>query len=262
MGVRDCREKVSEVIYLNRFFGKSENIFDDYIIIDGGDVNHIRNVLRMKAGDELIVTGVGGCEYRCSIREFSDEQVILDIISASDADTELSAKVYLFQGIPKGDKMETIIQKCVELGVYEIVPVETRRSVVKLDASKKKSKTARWQAISESAAKQSHRGIVPKVSPVMSFGEALSYASDMDVKLIPYELCEGMDATRKAVESIKDGDRVAVFIGPEGGFEADEISEAAAKSFCPVSLGRRILRTETAGMTVMSVIMYTLETKR
>lgn len=247
---------------MNRFFGKSENIHDDYIIIDGGDVNHIKNVLRMKAGDELIVTGAGSSEYHCSIREYGDEEVILDIIEAKDTDTELAAKVYLFQGLPKGDKMEMIIQKCVELGVHEIIPVETKRAVVKLDAKKAASKVARWQAISESAAKQSHRSIVPKIADVMSFTEALKYASDMNLKLIPYELSEGMEATKVAIDSIAAGNQVAVFIGPEGGFEVSEIEAAKQSGVTPISLGKRILRTETAGMMVMSVIMYNLETKR
>lgn len=247
---------------MNRFFGKSDNIYEDYIVIDGGDVNHIRNVLRLKIGEKLVIVGGDNCEYVCSVKEYEEDKVILDILETSDSKQELATRVFLFQGLPKGDKMETIIQKCVELGVYEIIPVDTRRTIAKIEPKKIASKTARFQAISESAAKQSHRNIIPTVKEIMSFKEALKYADSMNVKLIPYELSEGMEATKKAVDSIKAGDSVAIFIGPEGGFEACEVDEATTNGFIPISLGQRILRTETAGMMLMSVIMYTLETQR
>ena len=174
---------------MNRFFAKSENIFSDHIVIDGLDVNHIKNVLRMKKDDELMVSGGNNTDYLCSIKEFTDDEVYLSIISANEADRELPCRIHLFQGLPKGDKMEMIIQKCVELGVNEIIPVAMKRSVVRLDDKKAKSKVARWQLISESAAKQSGRTIIPCIHEVMSFKEAVNYAKDMDVKLIPYELC-------------------------------------------------------------------------
>lgn len=242
-----------------RFFGKTENISDKQIIIDGGDVNHIRNVLRMKPGDRLTVVGGDNADYLCGINGLSSDSVVLDIIEKYEADRELCAKVCLFQGLPKGDKMELIVRKCVELGVNEIVPVATRRSVVKLDAGKARAKTARWQAVSESAAKQSGRTVVPRVSEPMTFGQALEYAADMDVKLIPYELAEGMEATARSLEAIRAGMSVAVFIGPEGGFDPDEVGEARSRGIVPVSLGRRILRTETAGLAMMSILMYRLE---
>lgn len=242
-----------------RFFGRSENISDKEITIDGGDVNHIRNVLRMKPGDRLTVSGGDNADYLCEIREFADGKVLLDIVEKSGADRELGAKIYLFQGLPKSDKMELIVQKCVELGVYEIVPVAMSRCVVKLDKKRSEAKTARWQAISESAAKQSGRTVIPRVREPMTFGQALEYASEMDVKLIPYELARGMEAAKAAVESVHAGMSVAVFIGPEGGFEAEEVDAARESGALPISLGRRILRTETAGLAVMSVLMYHLE---
>ena len=242
-----------------RFFGKSENISDEQIIIDGGDVNHIRNVLRMKPGERLTVNGGDNADYLCAIREFDGERAVLDIIEKCETDRELGAKICLFQGLPKGDKMELIVRKCVELGVFEIVPVEMKRSVVRLDGKKSAAKAARWQAISESAAKQSGRTVIPKVHEPMTYKQALDYASEMDIKLIPYELAQGMEATKEAVDSIHNGMSVAVFIGPEGGLEADEVESAKELGILPISLGRRILRTETAGLTVMSILMYHLE---
>lgn len=158
---------------MNRFFSKSENIFSDHIIIDGTDVNHIKNVLRMKIGEELMVSGGNNTEYLCSINRFEDDKVCLDIISENKSDSELKAGIHLFQGLPKADKMELIIQKCVELGVYEIIPVAMKRCVVKLDDKKADNKIARWQLISESAAKQSGRTIVPRIHSVMSYKEAV-----------------------------------------------------------------------------------------
>ncbi len=247
---------------MNRFFGKSENIFQDRIVIDGSDVNHIKNVLRMKNGDKLIVNGGDNKDYLCSIRDFSESDVILDILEITETNRELPSKIYLFQGLPKADKMELIIQKCVELGVHEIIPVSMKRCVVKLDEKKAKSKITRWQAISESAAKQSNRNIIPVVREVMSFKEAVKMASEnMDISIIPYELAQGMEATKEALEKIHGDMSAAVFIGPEGGFDISEIEMAKENGIIPVSLGKRILRTETAGMTVMSILMYHLETQ-
>ena len=244
---------------MNRFFGKSENMFSDYIIIDGADVNHIKNVLRMKTGEEVMVSGGNNTDYHCRISEISDDEIRLSIVERLESDKELPARIHIFQGLPKSDKMELIIQKCVELGVYEIIPVSMKRCVVKLDDKKASSKIARWQAISESAAKQSGRSIIPCVRNVMSYKEALNYAFTMDYTIVPYELAEGMEATKAALANIKPGMDVAVFIGPEGGFDVSEIAEAGEKGMVPISLGKRILRTETAGLAVMSIIMYHLE---
>lgn len=155
--------------------------------------------------------------------------------------------------------MELIIQKAVELGVYEVIPVAAKRCVVKLDDKKAKSKIARWQGIAEAAAKQSKRGIIPKVADVMTFGEAVQFAAGMDVKLIPYELAEGMDKTKEIIGNLQAGQSIAIFIGPEGGFETTEVEKALSLGIEPITLGKRILRTETAGFTVLSWIMYQLE---
>ena len=243
-----------------QFFVKPEQIVEKRVYITGKDVNHIKNVLRMKVGEELAISnGEDGNEYRCAIKELGEEQIELELLFVKEDAMELPCKVYLFQGLPKADKMELIIQKCVELGVTEVIPVATKRAVVKLDEKKSKSKIARWQAISESAAKQSKRAIIPKVADVLNFKEALKDCRKAEIKVIPYELAEGMDKTKEIISALRPGQDVAVFIGPEGGFDESEIEAALATEVVPVTLGKRILRTETAGFTIMSWIMYQLE---
>ena len=215
------------------FFAEHENIFDDYIDIKGGDVNHIKNVLRLKKGDETLISSGDNYDYNCIIDTITDDYVRSLITSVNEKGNELSSKVYLFQGLPKADKMELIIQKMIELGVYEIVPVAMKRSVVKLDDKKAKSKVARWNTIAESAAKQSKRSIMPKVSDVVSFKQAVAMASK--------------------------GKSIGIFIGPEGGFDKDELELATNAGADIITLGRRILRTETAGLMLMSVLMYNME---
>lgn len=236
------------------------NIDDKSVIILGSDVNHIKNVLRMKAGEEIAVSnGIDGKEYRCGILALEEECVRCELRFVKEDAVELPAKVYLFQALPKADKMEMIIQKAVELGAFRVVPVAAKRCVVKLDDKKAKSKLARWQGIAEAAAKQSKRGIIPEVSEVMSFKEAVKLASGMDVRLIPYELAEGMNRTKEIIGQLRAGQSIAIFIGPEGGFEEAEIQTALENGIEPVTLGKRILRTETAGFTILSWIMYQLE---
>ena len=183
----------------------------------------------------------------------------LHIMWVEEANRELPSKIYLFQGLPKGDKMELIIQKAVELGVYEIIPVATKRAVVKLDAKKAEAKQKRWQSIAESAAKQSRRNIIPHIHEVVKFGQAVDYAKNLDITLIPYELAEDMEKTKQIFETIQPGQSIGIFIGPEGGFDESEIALAQENGISPITLGKRILRTETAGMAVLSVLMFQLE---
>lgn len=230
------------------------------VIITGSDVNHIKNVLRMKLGEEIAVSnGTDGREYRCGICTFTEDAVECELRFIKEEGTELPSKIYLFQGLPKADKMELIIQKAVELGAYEVIPVAMKRSVVKLDEKKASAKVARWQGIAEAAAKQSKRGIIPRVTEVMSFGEAIAYSKRAQLRLVPYELAEGMDKTGELIRNIRPGQDIAVFIGPEGGFDEAEIRAAMDDGMETVTLGRRILRTETAGMTMLSILMYQLE---
>ncbi len=244
---------------MHHFFVEPSQIGADAIEITGNDVNHIKNVLRMKTGERLSVYDGAYHEYLCSIREIGTDSIRLDILEKTDQTGELASGLYLFQGLPKGDKMDLIIQKAVELGVYEIIPVVTNRCVVKLDEKKKAAKQKRWQAIAESAAKQSGRGIIPRVTPVMTLPEGFAYADALDKNLIPYELEKGMEKTRQELSGLKSGMSVGIFIGPEGGFDRREVEEAEAHGIVPVSLGRRILRTETAGLCMLSVLMFWLE---
>lgn len=241
-----------------QFFIEDSNVSENFVTIEGSDVNHIKNVLRMKGGEKIRVSTLSGDGYFCTISDITDAFVRADIIEKDENGTELPCKIYLFQGLPKTDKMELIIQKAVELGVYEVIPVAMKNCVVKLDAKKAASKVSRWQGISESAAKQSKRSLIPEIKQVMSYKEAVAYAKEMDVKLVPYENERGMQATKEAVEAIKPGQSVAIFIGPEGGFDGSEIQQVKDEMQL-ISLGKRILRTETAGMTTLSILGYHLE---
>lgn len=243
-----------------RFFVEPSQIQDNHICINGSDVNHIKNVLRMKLKEEILISSGGDKEYTCYIEEIGEEEILAHIMYVQEAGYELSSKIYLFQGLPKSDKMELIIQKAVELGVHQVIPVASKRAVVKLDKKKEEKKLARWQAISESAAKQSKRMYVPEVANVMNFKQAVDYAKELDVVLFPYELADGMKKTKKIISRINPGQSIGIFIGPEGGFEESEVELAKEKADAQViTLGKRILRTETAGLTVLSILMYTLE---
>ena len=191
----------------------------DLLYVTGKDVNHIKNVMRLKQGDEISVrTGQDDREYRYGIEEFTDSEVVCRLRFVKEADVELPVKVYIFQGLPKADKMELIIQKAVELGAAEIIPVQMRRCVVKLDGAKKGKKTQRWQAIAESAAKQSRRAVVPLVREPMTMEEAVRFAEqNTDVRLLPYELQEADGSTREVMDGIREGSAVSIFIGRRGG---------------------------------------------
>lgn len=240
------------------------NIDSKRVFIEGPDVNHIKNVLRMKPGEEVNVSnGVDGKEYRCAILDMNEAVVNLELRFIKEDGNELPVDVTLYQGLPKADKMELIIQKCVELGVKRIVPVSMKRCVVKLEEKKASSKVSRWQSIAEAAAKQSKRGIIPEIGQVVSFSEAVSDASKSDIMLLPYEMADAdaMDKTRAVFNGLKAGQNVSVFIGPEGGFDEGEIEMAKKAGMEIITLGKRILRTETAGMMVMSFIVFASEGK-
>ena len=231
---------------MQQFFAEPSWIRENKIFMQGSDVNHIRNVLRMKPGEDVRVNDGRGKTYLCCISSYEEQTAVLDILKELDSDTELPSRIILFQGLPKGDKMEWIVQKAVELGAYSIVPFAAKRSVVKLDEKKAAKKQARWQLIAKGAAEQSGRGIIPEVSTVRTFAEALGMAGDLDVVLIPYELEEGMKETVRILEEIAPGQSVGIFIGPEGGFEEEEVERAKEAGAYAITLGKRILRTETA----------------
>lgn len=244
---------------MRRFYFDKDDMYGDMIRITGNDVNHIKNVLRMKAGERVVANDKDSTDYYCVIEDIDSEQVMLKIESFRKCSAELKTKLYLFQALPKQDKMEFIVQKAVELGAHEIIPVASSRCVVKLDDKKRQEKKlARWQIIAESAAKQSARGIIPKVGGIMSFKEAIDYAANLSYSIIPYEHAKGMEESRQYINEAAECDSVGIFIGPEGGFEEEEIEYAVKSGIKPISLGNRILRTETAGLCVLSILMFKL----
>ena len=255
-----------------QFFVEENQLAGDRISILGSDVNHIKNVLRMKIGEQVRVSvSYNGRSFFGKIDSMTEDEVIVVIESEDESGTELANRIYLFQGLPKGDKMELIIQKAVELGVYEIIPVAMKNCVVKLDDKKAGKKIERWQAIAESAAKQSKRTLIPEVQMPLTWKEAMKKSEDLDVVLVPYECEHGMDTTREVLKAIQPGQSIAIFIGPEGGFAPDEIegicptnkgegfSQSLEEKSHRISLGRRILRTETAGLATLSMLIFCLD---
>lgn len=245
-------------VTMHNFFVNDSNRNGDFYYITDGDYNHIKNVLRMKVGDEFLVS-LNGKSDLCVLEEITGDTAIAKITQENYQDTSLPVKLYLFQGLPKSDKMELVIQKAVELGVEGVIPVEMSRCVVKVEEKKKKSKQSRWQAISESAAKQSKRTVIPEVFEIMSFKNALKMAEEMDLFIVPYESKEGMKSTKKALSKMQKGMKVGILIGPEGGFDEKEIELAENSGGLIVSLGKRILRTETAAITALSMCMLYAE---
>ena len=242
-------------------FADPSDVQDELLTITGQEVNHIRTVMRLKPGEEISVSiGGDGKEYRYGIESYTEDSVLCRLRFVKDKEVELPVKVLLFQGLPKADKMDLIVQKAVELGAAEIIPVSMERCVVKLDAGKAAKKTARWQTIAESAASQSRRSIIPRVLAPMSMKEAVEYAKEQtEVRVIPYELQKDDGSVKQYLESLKEGQSVSIFIGPEGGFAPGEVELAKEAGIRPISLGRRILRTETAGLAILSWLIYILE---
>lgn len=241
-----------------QFFVEDTRISATDVVIEGSDVNHIKNVLRMKCGEKIRISSSTGRNFYCSVSEITNDFVRADILEELEDNTELSNKIYLFQGLPKSDKMELIIQKAVELGVHEIIPVAMKNCVAKLEDKKAAGKIARWQEIAKSAAKQSKRSLVPAVGMPMSYKLAVQQAKELDVVLVPYENERGMQATREVIEAIQPGQSIGIFIGPEGGFDDAEIALVREDAHL-ISLGNRILRTETAGLATLAMLIYHLE---
>jgi len=249
---------------MQHFYIDREILPNEQIELTGEDHNHIKNVLRMKRGEKVVINDTKGISHICALAGFGEGCSCFDEEESYPCETELPVKLVLYQGIPKKDKMDLIIEKAVELGVSRIVPVMTKRVIVKIEDDKKEArKLERWRAIAKSAAMQSGRGIIPCVDGVMTFKQALDDAGRADKTLIPYEESETlgctMESSREIVGNLKGAKSVGIFIGPEGGFEASEVEEAMKAGALPISLGKRILRTETAGLTALSIIMFSLE---
>ncbi len=232
-----------------KFFTESQYIKDNKLKIVGEDVKHISKVLRMTPGESIIVCDGNGTDYDAVITEITKDQVCADIIRPYKCEAEPKVKVTLFQALPKQGKMEYIIQKNIELGLFEFVPVFTKRCVVKPS-----DKTERWQKVAESASKQSGRGIIPKVLDTITFEKAIELMLKSDLAIIPYE-CEDKCSLKDVLKK-ENPNSVSIMIGPEGGFDISEIEYAVEKGIKTVSLGKRILRTETASLAVLPVLMY------
>ena len=237
---------------MNRFYILPEFISESSIMITGADVNHIKNVLRLKPEDELVCFDGKGMEYLCSITSIEKDMVKTRIISSKKADTEPAVKITLAQGLPKSSKMDYVIQKAVELGVHKIIPVSTERTIAK------GTKLERWNKIAKEASEQCGRAIIPEVSPVLNFNEFLRISTYFDLKLIPWEN-EKQISLKTILKEHPAANSIALLIGPEGGFSKQEVKEAIEKGFKPVSLGKRILRTETAAVSAVSNILYELD---
>lgn len=244
---------------MSRFFVEPSQVSEDgYITITGTDVKHMKDVLRMNKGDEFTVCDSTGTEYSCSLDGFREGCAVCEILSQQAGDTEPKTPCVLLQGVPKGDKMELIIQKNIELGVNRIIPVMMERSVVRFNNDKdKEKKWERWNRIALEASKQCGRLSVPMVEKPVTLKEAISLVKDTDLKMVPYENEE--DLRLKSLLRDKNPESVAFIIGPEGGFAESEVTLLKEAGFTTVSLGKRILRTETAGFAVMSAVRYELE---
>ena len=244
---------------MHRFFVEENQIYENEIRIIGTDVNHIKNVLRMKVNEEIVVSCGEVKEYTCHIKAFDGDEVVARIEKVEEVEMELKSKIYLFQGLPKSDKMEMIVQKAVELGVFAIIPVAMKHCVVKLDGKKEAAKIKRWQGIATSAAKQAKRMIIPKVEQVKTFAEAMALSQELEICIMPYEKALDIKDTKSFLSTIKPGQSIGVFIGPEGGFAEEEVALAQQNEIKTITLGKRILRTETAGITTLSILMFLME---
>lgn len=251
-----------------KFFVKQEQINGDIIIIQGQDVNHIKKVLRAKIGDELqICNSQNGENFLCDIKEIENENILCKIKQEIEEKVESNIEVTIFQGLPKADKMEYIIQKSVELGVYDITPVEMKRCVVKLDEKDKNKKQVRWQKISEVAAKQCGRDIIPQINKIINTKNICELIKKYDIVLVAYEnekqntLKEQLKLIKEKMQKLEKDEliKIGIVIGPEGGLEERDVQDLKENGAKIITLGKRILRTETVALNVLSVIMYELE---
>ncbi len=239
-----------------KFFVTQDKITENQIIIDTEDVAHISRVLRLGIGDHVTVCDSHGTDYEAEIAEMEQKQIVCSITEKRASESEPNIKVTLFQGLPKASKMEYIIQKTTELGISEIVPVKLSRCVVKIDNKKdERKKLDRWQKISEAAAKQSGRGIVPQISEIMTLDEVIKRSKEFDLFFVPYE-CEEQKMLKEVLLSRSDIKTVGFIIGPEGGFDPAETEKLRENGIDTITLGKRILRTETAGEAVLAMTMY------
>lgn len=249
---------------MSKFFVRDEQIKNDIIKIQGQDVNHIKNVLRKKVGDEIIICNSDKeYTYLCDITKIEKESIECKIVRGLE-DFKSNIKVTIMQGLPKKDKMDLVIQKSVELGCYDIQPVDMERCIVKYDEKDKKKKIERWQKVSEVAAKQCDRNFIPKVNNIMKLKNICNLLSEYDIVILAYEKEEKIKL-KEALKMIKEKNgeneiKIAVIIGPEGGISLKEVEMIKENdNVVTVTLGKRILRTETVALNILSIIMYELD---
>lgn len=251
-----------------KYFVKEEQINEKQIDIIGQDVKHIKNVLRMKIGDKLELCNCETQEnFYCEISNIEKEKIQCTILEKIEQNAESNVEVTIFQGLPKADKMEYIIQKSVELGTYDITPVEMKRCVVKLDVKDKTKKIERWQKISEGAAKQCGRNIIPTINGIINVKNICQQIPNYDIVLVAYEK-EDENSLKNELQKIKkeysnqkkSKIKIGIVIGPEGGLEEKDVELLKENNAKIITLGKRILRTETVALNTLSIIMYELET--
>jgi 16S rRNA (uracil1498-N3)-methyltransferase len=240
---------------VQRYFVEPSAITESRVAITGDDVKHIVRVMRMEAGEEVIVCDGLGHAYRVELTELGDGAVQGKIVEILTQSPEADVKITLAQGLPKGDKMELIVQKGTEVGIHRFVPLDMARCVVQYDAKKEQKRRERWQKIAKEAAEQAHRNLIPSIAEPMSFKQLMSSLDGFDLVVVPYE-GEKARGLREVLADHPDAKHIAVLIGPEGGIAESEIETALAKGALPVTLGPRILRTETAGLVAATCIYY------
>lgn len=244
-----------------KFFVTTNQIEGNLITIENEDVNHIKNVLRAKVEDTIDICD---CEtsknYICQIEKIEEKNIYCHIVEEIESNVESNIKVTIFQGLPKADKMELIIQKSVELGVYDITPVEMKRCVVKLNEKDKIKKIQRWQKISEGAAKQSERDRIPNINNIINVNKMCEIFKEYDLVLVAYEE-EKVNSLKQELKKLEKDKKIkiGIVIGPEGGIDKEEINKFKENNVKIITLGNRILRTETVALNMLSIIMYELD---
>jgi len=242
---------------MHHFFVQSADINDGIVVIKGDDVAHITRSLRLNLGDEISVTNGEGQKYLTELIEFSEDFVKAKIIEKFKVQAEPRVKVTLVQGLPKSKKMDMIVQKCTEIGIEEIIPINTKRTIVNLNQKKAQKRQERWQKIVEEAAKQSKRGKIPEVKELSDLKQIITDFASYDLVLVPWE-DEESQGLKETLESNLEAGRIMIIIGPEGGFSLEEIEQVKMAGAQSVTLGPRILRTETAGIATLSMVLYQL----
>lgn len=243
---------------MQRYFVSPEQMMGNQIRFQGDDLHHIAKVMRSNPGDQVIVSDGTGRDFLARLSIVSKDEVIAEVIDEIRESRELPVHITLAQGLAKGEKMDLIVQKATELGVTEIIPFTSSRTIVKLDDKKEKNRITRWRKIAKEAAEQSHRSRIPDISDVVTFNELIQYGRGMDLTLIAYER-ENQGRFPKYLEDLSSGSKILLVIGPEGGFSEEEIALAVQNRFFSVTLGKRILRTETAGIVALAYCTYHFE---